>query len=168
MDVIIEATRRTVQYVLGSPHTLQNHGILGALALLSALFLFGRMAKLTDMDRTTPGMVVLGVLIGFALTLAVMVVADHFIIAPYLPGYRAGALVGASLLGALLVSVPVLSFVHRGSYGGAAFSWCTALAVASFVVIIARTGMDAYESGERQGAKVRARAEEIESFLESK
>lgn len=166
MESLFSAAKQTVQYVLGSPHTLQNHGILGTLALLSALFLYGRMAELTDMRRTSAGFVLIAVLAGFLLTLTAMVVADFFLVPRFFPAQRGLALIAATVVGALALASPLLARLHRGPYGSAALSWCTALAVAAFMVVIARAGMEIFESGERQGARVRARSQEMQSFLE--
>ncbi len=156
-----------MQYVLGSPHTLQNHGVLGTLALLAALFFYGRMAKLTDMRRTSAGFVLIAVLVGFLLTFVAMVAADYFLVQRFFPSQRGLALAAATVVGALVLASPILARLQNGLYGSAAYSWCTALAVAAFMVVIARVGMDIFESGERQGARVRARSEEMRSFLES-
>lgn len=168
MEELISASKGVVQYVLGSPNTLQNHAILGALALFSALFLYGRLAAVSNMGRRTAGFLLVGVLVGFLASLVLMVLADVHVVPRFFAQHRGLVLAVAAAAGALLVAAPLLAAMQRTSYGTAAFAWCLSLALAAFIVVIARAGMDLLASGEKQGAKVKARSEELEDFLDTK
>lgn len=168
MESLISSTKGLIQYVLGSPNTFQNHAILGSLAFLSALFLYGRMAAVSNMGRRTAGSLLAGVVLGFVLTLIPVVAADVYLVPKYFAQHRAGVVVAGSVLASLLVAAPLLARVQRTSYGSAAFAWVISLMLAAFIVVIARAGMDLWASGEQQGARVKARSEELEEFLESK
>lgn len=167
MDAVIQKADAAIRYMLGSPTPGQQaqKWVLLLLAVLTAVLVFGRMARLTQERKPSPMVILMVCLAGMvAMTFAVALLRSWV-----------GALVPESLLFfvmtiialvvSLLVVIPLMALAEKASGVSVLFSWTTSFFAAVCVVMIARTGMELFTSGSAGAQRTKDRSAEMQEFL---
>jgi len=167
MDSFVERVESAVLYLLGNPAPKLDGLVVAGLGLLAMVLVFGRMVGANRLEKDGPFRLLIVVVVGLASMITAVMFLKPLIGSFVEESFLYFAVMSAAIVVSMLVVVPVMMLTHRANSVSSVLSWGVSIAAAISIVLIARTGFDAVNSGSNRAQETKARSMEMQQFLDN-
>lgn len=155
-----------MNYLFVGPVSNEQQLMVYALGWLSGLLLFSRMSSATGRGvRSGPGLVFFVYMLGLAIAIAGIALADDYLVGGMVPiGRTTGALLALVVISAVVV-VPVICLFRKCNYVVGSLSWFSSVSTGVFIMMIGCVGMEMAAAGGKSADNVQQRKVQVQNLI---
>lgn len=163
---MVDQLQEAADLLLGHPPSPTQKYVLLGLGLVIVYLIFDRMSRNLDKRESDPAKALLIVVLGGAVMLFSMVLAEQYVV-PHLDArLHMAAIFLSPVVGSLVVTIPLMCVLQKANYLSASISWFSSVLVTGLILVLVRVGAEVVTTGKVNFRSTKERTQAVQKFLD--